>query len=80
MTVTMSDKVLMRIVGLASEGYDVRFLYYYGDAIRVRVSKNGHHAARVMSREELELCKFDELLYVINRLVEVIDDTRHKYD
>ena len=79
MTVTMSDKIIMRIIELASKGYDVRFLYYYGDAIQVRVSKNGHHAARVISKDELELCKFDELLYAINRLVEVTDEAINKY-
>jgi hypothetical protein len=75
----MSDEILNRILELASKGYDVRFLYYYGDAIQVRVSKNGHHAARVMSMDQLVTAKFNALLYAINRLVEVIDETCARY-
>ena len=70
----MTDKVLNRIIELASKGYDVRFMYYYGDAIQICVSYNNHHAARVISMDEISQCKFDVILYAINRLVEVLDE------
>lgn len=79
MTVNMSDKVLNRIIELASKGYDVRFLYCYGDAIQVRVSKNGHHAAHVIHKDEVDMCKFDIILYTIDRMVPIVDECLQRY-
>jgi hypothetical protein len=73
MTISMSDKVLMRIMDLAAHGYDVRFSYFYGNEVQLRVSKNGVNAAHILTKDEMEQAKFDMLLYCINRCVELID-------
>lgn len=52
----MSDKVLELIVNLASEGYDVRFSDFYGDAIQIRVTRNNLKAAHVISMDEVKQC------------------------
>ena len=69
----MSDKVLELIINLASEGYDVRFLDFYGNAIEIRVCRNNLKAARVLSIDEIRQSKFDVIYYAINRLVEVVN-------
>ena len=69
----MSDKVLELILNLASEGYIVCFSDFYGDAIQIRVTRNNLNTAHVISMDEVKQCKFDVILYAINRLVEVID-------
>ena len=69
----ISEQVLKRIVELAAKGYNVRFNWYYKDAIQIRVSKNYLNAAQVLSIDEIEMSKIDVIMYALNRLVQVVD-------
>ena len=69
----ISDAVLDRVVKLASKGYTVRFSYDHVGYITICIIKNGYKARQYVSLEEIELSKFDVIMYAINRLVQEVD-------
>ena len=70
----ISEQVLSRIVSLASQGYDVRFLSDYNNWIKIRLSKSCYIVEHVVSIEELEKSRFDIVLYIIDRLMESLNE------
>ena len=69
----MSDKVLKRIIDLASKGYTVRFQQDVTSDIMIRIDKGIDHAYHIVTKDVLEHALCDVILYSIDRLVEMID-------
>ena len=84
--VNNSNKLLEKIMSLASDGFEIRFTpeYYSDDCIELRLSKDYHRVARIISMTDIHQCcawKSDEdaFLYYLDCLVDEYKRYVEKY-
>lgn len=70
----ISNIAFERIVNLLSKGYDIRLQTDFCNQIEIRITKGGINASHFVTIDELRQVKIDYMLYVVNRMVDMIDE------